>query len=690
MQQRTSNPQTQRQKAVVYRQLLLGCLIAQAGVQGAWAQQGGATYREEIVVKGEQLDQLDSAYSIASFDTQTIRELKISEPEGIFAQVPGVSIQDYGLSGVANAFTIRGFGGGGHGGDLGVVLDGIPLNEAMSHADGYVDLNVIVPLEIETFRVFKGPVSALYGNYNRGGLLKVNTRKGGDYTDLDISAGSDALADVQGAGGKTFVTGNGTEQTVNVAAQYFRTDGFRPQSDTERSTLAGRWGIGLGENTDLVLSGRWHSADSNNAAYITEAQYVTDPYGIDPEAQNDGAQKDFATARAELNHNLTDNLRLLTFAYATRQDFTRWFSRPTGDGWRQREETYDREVEGLGASLNGQNDWSGTNVTWVAGVESFFESTHYEYYDGLDHRQRTAPAINNREVELDSNSVFAEVQAEWHRLFRPSIGLRYDSFSGDCTPVGEETDGSPCESLNDLDNLSPKLGFLSNLSDAIQLRVSWAEGFALPGGWVKYQSQAANLDPVVFQQQEVGVSFTPSDQFKLDLAAYVLESDGEVRTVAPGEYENYGATERSGIEASVTWWPVETLTLSAVYGTADSEILENDDPSLIGNEVGGVSDYSATVNAAWQFLPAWQVDLEWRAVGGFSLDAANTQYSDDYDFLNAGLTYTHPGTDSWKAYVEVDNITDEVYAPAEFIIGGGPVYGPGAPRQIRVGVQISL
>ncbi len=64
---------------------------------------------------------------------------------------------------------IRGFGNGGHGGDLGAVIDGIPLNEAMSHADGYVDLNVIIPLEIDSFTVLKGPVSALYGNYNRGG-----------------------------------------------------------------------------------------------------------------------------------------------------------------------------------------------------------------------------------------------------------------------------------------------------------------------------------------------------------------------------------------------------------------------------------------------------------------------------------------------------------------------------------------
>ena len=49
-------------------------------------------------------------------------------------QVPGVELRSYGLGGVVNVITIRGFNGGAHGGDLGMVVDGIPLNEAMSHS----------------------------------------------------------------------------------------------------------------------------------------------------------------------------------------------------------------------------------------------------------------------------------------------------------------------------------------------------------------------------------------------------------------------------------------------------------------------------------------------------------------------------------------------------------------------------
>lgn len=205
---------------------------------------------ERISVKGQLLSSATSAFSRSNFTEDQIRDLQISEPQDILEQVSGVSISSFGLSGVADAITLRGFGDGGHGGDLGVVLDGIPLNEAMSHADGYVDLDVIVPLEIESMEVFKGPVSALYGNFNRGGLINVRTRRNGDYALLDVKAGSDATVDMQGAFGAEM-----DQQRVNLAIQHYRTDGYRPRSELERTTLAGAWQLDLSNRTELGVSG---------------------------------------------------------------------------------------------------------------------------------------------------------------------------------------------------------------------------------------------------------------------------------------------------------------------------------------------------------------------------------------------------------------------------------------------------
>jgi outer membrane receptor protein involved in Fe transport len=86
-------------------------------------------------------------------------------------------------------------------------------------------------------------------------------------------------------------------------------------------------------------------------------------------------------------------------------------------------------------------------------------------------------------------------------------------------------------------------------------------------------------------------------------------------------------------------------------------------------------------------MPGWQLDADWRFVGEFALNGANTFYSDSYDLFNLGLAYT--AAESWRAYLQINNVTDEVYAPSQFVIGG-PVYGTGAPRQFRVGVQFNL
>ena len=289
---------------------------------------------EEIVVKGELLRAEDAGFTATVLDADDIRLQSPSDVDELFDLVPGMAVRDFQLGGVANSIVIRGFGAGGHGGDLGAVIDGIPLNEAMSHADGYVDLNVIIPLEIATFTVSKGPTSALYGNVNRGGLVNISTRKGGDYLLADLSVGSDRMGDAQVAFGSEI----GDRQKLNLAALHHRSDGGRPQSDSDRTTLSARWAFDATPDLELAVSGRYHTADSDSASYLLRPQWLRNRDGIDPRVQNDGATKDFGTIRADVNYTLTDNIKLLSFAYSTQQEFTRWFTRPVNaTTWRQRE-----------------------------------------------------------------------------------------------------------------------------------------------------------------------------------------------------------------------------------------------------------------------------------------------------------------------------------------------------------------
>lgn len=660
--------------------------IAGATIYAALTSVGYADVLHEVVVKGQLLGAEDAAFSAVALTEEVIREQAVADTDELFKLVPGMAVRDLQLGTVASSIVIRGFGGGGHGGDLGAVIDGIPLNEAMSHADGYVDLNVLIPLEIESFTVFRGPVSALFGNYSRGGLVNIQTRKSGDYAQMDLALASYDTLDLQSAYGSQI----GKAQQLNVAAQLYHTDGFRPQSNTARGVFSGRWSAEVTPALDVAVSTRYLHAESDSASYLPLDRFHDDAKGMDPRVQNDGAEKEFLTLRADVNYRITEELKLLTFGYATRQDFTRWFSRPVDPtDWQQREETYDRGVYGAGTSLNGLTLLGSVAMSYVAGVEMFRESTDFMFFDGLVRRQRVRPAQSDRETDLNSVSAFAEARAGVHRLASFSLGLRADRFTGGCEVRGVETGSDPCGSLQSAEHVSPKVGWHAHVTSWLQLRASWAEGFALPNGFVKYSIGEQPLDETIFRQTEIGMRLTGAGA-EFDVAAYRLSSDGEVRTVSPGVYENYGATLRRGVEASAKWTPDRRFELSAVYGLSDTEVRQNADTRLLGLAVPGVPDVSGSLGLTFRPATAWSIDAFWRYVGEYEVDALNSLQADSYDLLDLSVAYSASVAGGYRLYARIENITDEKYATSVSIIGGQTLVAPGMPRALRAGIQFNF
>jgi outer membrane receptor protein involved in Fe transport len=642
------------------------------------------TPAQQIEIKGQGLRTGEQAYSRTTLDAPQIRDAAVNQPEALLRQVPGVELRSYGLGGVVNVVTVRGFNGGAHGGDLGMVVDGIPLNEAMSHSDGYADLNVIVPLEIERFQVYRGPVSALYGNFNRGGLVAIETRRRGNYLEADASLGSFSTADFQAALGTTLGGGD-----FNGAAQLYRSGDFRPDSKYTRGTVSGRWSLDLGGRGALSLSARAHQGDWDSASYLAKSQFdAGDPYGKDPRVRNDGGSKNFTTGRVDYNLPLVADLKLLSFAYGTQQDYTRYFTRPLNAGtWSQREETYDRRVAGAGASLNGRLRLDAMNLDWVAGAEFYRESTDYLFFEGTQARARMGPAVFDRRYDFNSASAFTELALNVAPWLRPTLGLRHDRFTGDCPRQGAETGTDPCARLNPASRTTPKLGLVSTLAPGLDLRGSIAEGFALPPGAAKYAAGGAGLKPTVFRQTELGAAYK-SALVRADFASYRITSSNEVRTVSPGVFENFGRTLRRGTEAAFTLTPFDSLEIGLVATRMNARVEENANPALVGRQVTGVPRQTTGVTLAWRPQEGFGASAEWRRASDSAVDAANTVFIGGYSTVELGLHYVgRLGATRYRAYGRVQNAGDRVYASNAFVIGGQQLVAPAAPRAVQVGVQ---
>ena len=651
-----------------------------------------ATAVGEVVIKGQSLQTAATPFSSTVLDGQQVRDAIITQPEELLRLVPGVVVRALSLGGVVNTISIRGFGSGAHGGDLGMAVDGIPLNEAMSHADGYADLNVVVPLEIDRFEVFRGPVSALYGNFNRGGVIAIATRRGGEFAAFDLSAGSFGTFDVQGALGTALGPGR-----FNGAFQAYKSDGFRPGFNYERGTLAGRYSLKLSQATELSLSARVHRGDWDSAGNVTRAQFEGgNPYGRDARVVADGGLKRYSSARADLNHVLNPGLKLLTFLYGNHQDYNRFFTRPVNaTAWSQREETYERRVAGAGFSLNGSQTWLGGPLNWVAGAEVYRESTDFINFEGTVARSRVNAAAYNRSYDTDSASLFLEAEATLSPLLRPTLGVRYDRFTGQCNRNGAETGGDPCSKLNTESRATPKLGVRSTVMAGLDLRASVAEGFALPPNAVKFAPGGANLQPTVFRQTEIGLNYTARGLLRADLALYRIGSSNEVRTVSPGVFQNFGKTQRNGIESSLTLTPLRSLPaleLGLVYTTTDATVKENANAALLGKRITGVHKEAGTASLAWRPASGLGGNVEVRKVGAVPVLADNSVFYPGYTTVDLGAQFSgtlgSPGSGTrFRVYAKVENATDKLYATSTGITSGVQTYNVAPPRGVRVGFQ---
>ncbi|PIG07239.1 outer membrane receptor protein involved in Fe transport [Comamonas sp. 26] len=684
---RTKKNSTHRSRC---QELTLGCtaLACCALLHGnVWAHEAEVRLAE-VQVKGQSLDAVQPAFSVTEIGRDDLREQPRQEVESLWSKVPGMHIHHYQLSGVANGLVLRGFGGGGHGGDVAATLDGIPLNEATSHADGYFDLNVVVPLELDKVNVYRGPVSVLQGNYNRAGLVELRTRRSGSYTDVDVSTGSHGLWDTQAALGRELKGGD----QLNLAAQHSRGDGARPSSGYERSTLGGHWKHHVHEKLDISLSGRWHEARGDSPGYLTEAQWRQDPQGKDGHVVGDGANKHFGTLRLDAQYALGGETRLLGFVYATQQDFVRWFTRPRSGTWMQREERYDRSVLGAGLNLNGKTALAARELNWMLGLEQVRESTDYGYWDGLVNRQRMAAALDDRNTRLNNTALYGQGNWQATDWLQTTAELRWDRFDGSCRLLGTETGGDECSRMQGRNQASPKLGALAQINPQTAVRASWSQGFALPSDFAKYALRNSDLSANIFRQIELGVQWKPSSQWLLDASVYRITSSQEIRNTAPGEYENLGATLRKGAELQLHWLPGRAWHLEWAYGLNRSEVTQNANAALLGQRVVAVPEYTSTLHARWMPRSDITVHGVLRHVGRSPINTSNTEWAASYHWIDLGLQYRLPASVARNASLNLwlRNAADTRYASTTTLIGGQRLVAPGAPRSLQLGLQFSL
>lgn len=647
----------------------------------------------EIVIKGDGLNKRNRTETVSTINLKTIKELSLTNPMEVLNQVPGAEIGAYNQGGVADVFILRGYNGGGHAGEAAIEIDGVSLNEGESHADGYADMNLIIPINISKVDVYKGPSSALFGRFGMAGTLAFETRKGGEYQDLSLKAGSFETVDAQIALGKPFEIGEKTLNT-NFAAQLYKTGGYTENSDFLKGNLNGRVAYQLSEDTDIALNLKAYSGKWDGTGYIPTEQFNDKDrrYKQALNAENDGGSKVFASERIDVNHTFNQNLRLLVFGYAVQQDFQR-FSKFGTDPGGQTEYFATRNVYATGANLNGKNFIGSTEMNWITGIEFYNELTDYERWN-TSNRVRNGLS-ENRLYELQSFSAFGQAEFDISPYFRPTFGLRYDVYNGniEIRDPGTTNEEKP---LNDLSHVSPKFGFRSTLFDGFDFRANISNGFALPGGSVRYDRDA-DVDPSEIWQYEAGVEYNYNDLLNVNLTGFILNSTKEINETAPGSgvFVNAGETKRSGVELGVKAQPIKRLNFNGAFAYFKTEVSKNQDASIVGKELSNVPRTIATASIDYTFNSGFGARINIKDVGKSTTGIDNFFYYEGYTRTDAKLFFNFAGTSSYKGqiFVELNNVFDKNYSTFAYDNGGpndGQSYAVSAPRNFSIGVAYNF
>lgn len=640
-------------------------------------------------------------------------------PLDILKLSPGVAFIDQDENGVASSgVTIRGFQGVHGGGNLAFYVDGIPMHD-MGHGEGYTDTNLLIPLEIESTEIIKGPASVYYGLHAAGGTAAFQTYKKGDFTRFNLRYGSDNTYDASGILART----DGDMDHV-YAFQTYHSDGWRDNMDWNKQNISAHWTYHFTDKFSASLNVRGNNADWDSAGTILSNMSRTSAR-MDQSGQANGGNRRRGDARIWANYMINDESQLTFYSFFTDLDNTRWELNENNEYWALnglpdpndrlhsgRQQYNERRAYGMGLAYNFKGEINDHDLSVTVGADYLHEKeTKDEYYlcwgsgrANCQNPQRwnkntnTFSALNNHGnsqytdyfYNLNTLSLFGEVNYQLLDPLRVRLGLRYDTLTGDMTTGSNQIKSGYLDANKHFDakrrsTFSPKAGLIYSPVDQLDLFTSYGRGFTMSRtNNADFFADDRDLGKV--DQYEFGLTLRPHEKISLGLLYFLINTTGdEVFNLDKNDWENAGTTQRDGLEASLDIDLMDDLRLHADYSYQTAKYKEFTDAR--GNDVSGQrlsNSFRHITNAELTYAPV--EGLGGRARYYWYADRAN---GGDYGGLDLQATYRF--NEKYKLTLDMTNALDHDFnrnqgAP---YASGVYTYSPLRGRSVFLGLDVN-
>ena len=243
------------------------------------------------------------ASSLRVYTEKEVTDRIYAQPQEALEIVPGLVIAQHSGSGKAAQYFLRGFALD-HGYDIGLTLDGMPINQMSNvHSNGYADANFLMPELLSDMVVRKGPYYAeegtIFASVGSVHMQYVDKLREGF---VNVSGGSFAYADAKVA--KSWALGDG-ELLAALEWNSYNGPWERPDEERKINGVA-RWSQGTQDNglsvTAMAYSNHYFATDQ--IPYTDVALGLMSRWGTEDPTDGGNATRYSLSARwSETNKN---------------------------------------------------------------------------------------------------------------------------------------------------------------------------------------------------------------------------------------------------------------------------------------------------------------------------------------------------------------------------------------------------
>ncbi len=615
--------------------LCLLASVALAVVPAAFAQE--PQERDTVVIYGRQLDLIGEASTASEgiVGYADFQDRPLSRAGELIEVIPGAIATQHSGEGKANQYFLRGFNLD-HGTDFSASIEGVPINNRThGHGQGYLDLNFMIPEVVEQVRYRKGPYHADAGDFSAAGSAAFSTydRMPEKFAELRVGE----FGYVRGVAAGSFDVS--PETTLLVAGEGEVSDGpWVLPSDLKKFSGMAKLTYDAGNARYSVslwaYDNQWNSTDQVPLRAVQSGQI--DRFGfIDPDLG--GKTSRYAlTGSAEFDHgggaSTALDAYIVDYELSLFSDFTYLLDDPVnGDEFEQRDK---RKI--YGGSITHARPLTDAIKLRVGGDVRYDDIGDIGLFRTAGrHRLST---VREDSVEELSVSAWGEAEMKFTADLRAIVGLRGDYYDADVDARSLPANGGSADDTM----LSPSLAVAWKAADGLELYANYGQGFHsndVRGATIAIDpatGDPADQVPILVRAEgaEIGARFE-RDTWNASITAFWLTLDSELVFVGDaGTTEANDASERTGVEATLFWRPVDWLALDASAAWTDPKFDIPGSANRIPNAVESV----LAGGAVFHFDPL-TLSLRARYFGEAPLIEDGSVKSEATTIVNGSATY---------------------------------------------------